>query len=96
VPLGILRANDIKFTPDLPKSKQEAIQRIGIGLLDKLYLEFDKCFWNPKMDWLGYISEDWPLTLNCTKYKPEKPLLCLFNSGRSCVKFSEMSDEEVV
>ncbi len=48
------------------------------------------------MDWLGYISEDWPLTLNCTKYKPEKPLLCLFNSGRSCVKFSEMSDEEVV
>ena len=31
VPLGVLRARDIRFDPPLPKEKQEAIARLGFG-----------------------------------------------------------------
>lgn len=96
VPLGILRDNDITFKPELPKAKREAIQRIGVGLLDKLYLEFDQCFWNPKTDWIAQVSDDWSLALNCQKHNTGKPLLCLFNHGAQCRKYSELSDEQVV
>lgn len=36
VPLGVLKHGDIKFDPPLPVRKQEAIQRIGFGLLNKV------------------------------------------------------------
>ena len=35
VPLGVLKAASIRFSPPLPVRKQEAIQRLGFGLLNK-------------------------------------------------------------
>lgn len=40
VPIGVLKANVIAFTPALPGSKTGAITRLGSGLLNKVYLEF--------------------------------------------------------
>ena|SRR5579859_3916839 len=34
--LGILKAGDIKFEPDLPERKKGAISRLGFGLLNKV------------------------------------------------------------
>ena len=36
VPLGVLKAGAISFSPPLPLRKQEAIQRLGFGLLNKV------------------------------------------------------------
>ena len=36
VPLGVLKAGTIHFNPALPVRKQEAIQRLGFGLLNKV------------------------------------------------------------
>jgi hypothetical protein len=36
VPLGVLQKGSIAFTPALPASKQTAINRLGMGLLDKV------------------------------------------------------------
>ncbi len=36
VPLGVLKKGSIKFAPALPARKQEAIQRLGFGLLNKV------------------------------------------------------------
>ena len=46
VPLGVLKAGALAFEPRLPEAKQVAIQRMGMGILDKLYLRFDKVFWD--------------------------------------------------
>ena len=46
VPLGVLKAGTIQFTPALPANKQKAIQRLGMGTLDKIYLQFDDPFWD--------------------------------------------------
>ena len=96
VPLGILKAKDIIFKPNLPQSKQDAIGRIGIALLDKLYLEFDKCFWDPNVDLINHVSEDWVITLNILKHHTGKPILCMFLSGKGCLKHADMGDDEVI
>jgi monoamine oxidase len=38
VPLGVLQANSITFNPPLAKTKTAAINRLGMGVMDKLWL----------------------------------------------------------
>lgn len=40
VPLAILQQRVIKFKPELPEKKLASIDRLGKGLMDKLFLEF--------------------------------------------------------
>lgn len=59
-PLGVLKADRIRFFPRLPLNKREAIQKIAVGNLEKLILVFDRAFWGPgfreKKQNLFYIS----------------------------------------
>jgi monoamine oxidase len=93
VPLGVLKAGDIKFTPSLPDNKQYAIDRLGIGFYDKVYLEFETCFWDTHTDVFYLMDEDWILALNCFKHHMGKPLLCFLFSGSSSSKFAAESDQ---
>jgi Flavin containing amine oxidoreductase len=36
VPLGVLKAGSIRFQPPLPPRKQDAIARMGFGILNKV------------------------------------------------------------
>jgi len=49
LPLGVLKARDVRFDPELPAWKLEAIDRIGCGLLNKVVLAFDRAFWSPAL-----------------------------------------------
>ena len=40
IPIGVLKQNNITFTPELPTAKAGAISRLGSGLLNKVFLEF--------------------------------------------------------
>lgn len=42
VPLGVLKKNKIQFIPTLPQQYQKAIQNIGFGSFNKVFMEFDK------------------------------------------------------
>ncbi|EDQ86153.1 uncharacterized protein MONBRDRAFT_33927 [Monosiga brevicollis MX1] len=46
VPLPVLQQERIEFVPPLPAKKQESIQRIGFGTLDKVFLHFERPFWD--------------------------------------------------
>ncbi|NBF05841.1 FAD-dependent oxidoreductase [Pseudomonas sp. Fl5BN2] len=46
VPLGVLKAEAIEFSPALPADKLTAIQRLGFGAFEKLLLSFDQPFWS--------------------------------------------------
>jgi monoamine oxidase len=83
--LGVLQAGDIAFTPDLAQTKKDAINRLGMGVMDKLWLEFPSAFWTNDLtqDWIGYFSDspgEWVETLNIYKYL-KKPVLLMFNVG---------------
>ena len=58
VSLGVLKRNTIQFNPPLPAAKQAAVQRLGMGLLNKAFLRFNKVFWPKDIDWLEYLSPD--------------------------------------
>ena len=44
VSLGVLKAGDIRFVPDIPEQRQ-AIAMLGYGVVIKVLLEFDRPFW---------------------------------------------------
>ena len=57
VPLGVLKSDALRFIPDLPGDKRQAIERLGMGLLNKLFLRFDSVFWPAEYDWHELIKE---------------------------------------
>jgi monoamine oxidase len=59
VPLGVLKSNSIQFVPPLSTEKTAAIQRLGMGCMDKLWLEFPEAFWTDDLenDMITYISD---------------------------------------
>ena len=45
VPLGVLKTDTLRFDPALPLLHQRAIQRLGMGVVDVVWLRFDEAFW---------------------------------------------------
>lgn len=58
VPLGVLKAGGISFTPELPADKQAAIERLGVGRLNKHFLRFATPFWPTDIDWLECMKRE--------------------------------------
>ncbi|RZR70609.1 hypothetical protein BHM03_00000855 [Ensete ventricosum] len=58
VPLGVLKKGCIEFVPELPQQKQEAIKRMGFGLLNKVLMLFPHDFWGGGIDTFGHLTED--------------------------------------
>ncbi|CAA9957668.1 Lysine-specific histone demethylase 1 [Pyrenophora teres f. maculata] len=56
-PLGVLKSGSIKFEPPLPDWKQDVIERMGFGLLNKIILVYEKAFWEPDRDMFGLLNE---------------------------------------
>ncbi|KAF9343375.1 hypothetical protein BGX26_005840 [Mortierella sp. AD094] len=56
VPLGVLKSQQIKFTPQLPTWKEQAIKNLGFGLLNKLVLVFESSFWDSDVELFGYVG----------------------------------------
>ncbi|KAL2916314.1 ATPase of 26S proteasome regulatory subunit 4 [Polyrhizophydium stewartii] len=57
LPLGVLKANSVTFSPQLPVWKTAAIRSLGMGLLNKVVLVFPFRFWNPDIDSFGALSD---------------------------------------
>jgi monoamine oxidase len=49
LPIALLQSNAVKFTPELPDWKKDAIDGIGVSHIIKLILKFDAPFW--PADW---------------------------------------------
>ena len=58
LPLGVLKKNSVIFNPELPHTKKEAISRLGFGVLDKVVLVFESCFWDLNTPMIGFASEE--------------------------------------
>ncbi|KER32266.1 hypothetical protein T265_01693 [Opisthorchis viverrini] len=44
------------FDPPLPDWKADAIQRLGFGVLNKVVLVFEKCFWDRSQNLFGHVN----------------------------------------
>lgn len=98
VPLGVLKQQRILFVPELPVAKQQAIQQLGMGVLNKCYLKFSKVFWPAEVDWLEYAAakhghwSEWVSLFPTTKV----PVLLGFNAAERGHAIEQLSDEAIV
>ncbi|XP_077254061.1 LSD1-like2 isoform X2 [Tasmannia lanceolata] len=58
VPLGVLKNRTIRFEPELPRRKLDAIERLGFGLLNKVAMIFPHVFWGEDLDTFGSLNKD--------------------------------------
>lgn len=56
LPLGVLKAEAVRFSPALPKLKRLAIERLGLGDLCKVFLRFAEPFWPREQYCFGYVG----------------------------------------
>jgi polyamine oxidase len=97
VPLGVLKANIIKFEPELPNEKLSAIADLGVGIENKIALKFNTVFW-PNVEVLGRVaptSNACGYFLNLHKATGNPVLVCMV-AGRFAYEIEKLSDEESV
>ncbi|XP_067894269.1 peroxisomal N(1)-acetyl-spermine/spermidine oxidase-like [Heterodontus francisci] len=59
ISLGCLKANSQSvFQPRLPEQHLHAIQNMGFGTMNKIYLEYEALFWDENIDQIGLVWED--------------------------------------
>lgn len=101
VPLGVLKKGSIKFVPDLPAQKQDAIKRLGFGLLNKVAMLFPHDFWGGEIDTFGHLTEDSSQRGEFFLFYSYSsvsggPLLVALVAGESAIKFEKSSPVETV
>lgn len=98
LPLGVLKQAAVKFEPSLPESKQAAIDRLSMGVLNKVYLKFPKIFWDEEIENFGYLSEslgEWSDWMSFVPYAGV-PVLMAFHGGEQGFAIEDLSDDEII
>lgn len=96
-PLGVLKQASVKFEPPLPESKQAAIERLGMGVLNKVYLKFPEIFWDEDVQTISYMGEElgeWNDWLSFAPFTGE-PVLMAFHGGDKGFALEDLSDDEI-
>ena len=97
-PLGVLKQAGVKFDPRLPESKQSAIDRLDMGVLNKVYLKFSEIFWDADVETITYVGEEtgeWCDWLSFVTYV-DAPVLLAFHGGAKGYAIEELSDDEII
>lgn len=97
LPLGVLKRDEIDFDPVPAGAKVRAVQRLGMGVLDKAYLRFPERFWGDAAV-LGRVApaEDgrWAYWLNMLPVTGE-PIVLGFNAADAARGLSGAPDAAV-
>jgi len=101
VPLGVLKKELIHFEPPLSDRKSRAIEHLGFGTLDKLFLQFKENFWGgDNYAWIGYASENHGRLVSLLNMqslsKRNDPILCCFIADEAALEMEQMTDEYAV
>ncbi|HRK42169.1 MAG TPA: FAD-dependent oxidoreductase [Gemmobacter sp.] len=98
VPLGVLKAGSIAFDGGLSPKRQAAIETIGMGLLHKTWLLFDKIAWPENVDWIEWVGPEagyWSQWVSLARVK-KLPVLLAFHGGNEAREIETLSDAEII
>ena len=96
VPLGVLKRDGVAFVPGLPDRHEQAIHRLGVGVLSKTFLRFEKPFWPVQEDWQEYLGPHhgaWAEWFSLAKSGP--PVLVAFHGGDRARAIEKAKPEDV-
>ena len=97
LPIGVLQAGAVTFTPALPARQREAIGRLGSGALDKVVLRFDDAFWDDT-ELIGHAAAErgaFPYWLNLAPVVRE-PVVVAFHGGSRARQLESLDDAAIV
>lgn len=98
VPLGVLKAESIEFGPPLPDAVGGPIARLGMGVFNKVFIQFPERFWREDsyvLRALGEAGEHWHSWYDVSAVSGI-PTLLTFAAGPFGRRMQDLSDEEVV
>lgn len=98
VPLGVLKANSIRFIPELPNAKQNAIQKIGMNCVNKFLLTWDTAFWDD-VQYISYtpeVKDKFNYFVNVKKFQPGVNALMTFAYADYARQTEAMTDTQVI
>lgn len=97
LPLGVLKSGRVEFRPALPAQKQQAVERLGNGRLEKLFLLFDEVFWGDAevLVHLGTEKGAWFHWFAGQRVLGSPVLVCR-NGGNAAAFVDGMTDDEAV
>lgn len=97
VPLGVLQAGDVTFSPPLSPPLLGAMDRLGFGVYDKVFLRFPTRFWGS--DWVirqqGSAGVDWHSWYDMSRATGE-PVLAALVGGAGARRLEQLSDDAIV
>jgi monoamine oxidase len=94
VPLGVLRSGDLRVEEPLAPARQAAIDSLGMGLLNKCWLRFDRIAWPEDVDWLSWLGPrdgHWAEWISLAR-ATGAPLLAGFNAGSAGREIEALDD----
>lgn len=98
LPLGVLQSGRVAFDQPLARKRQAAIDSLGMGLLNKVFLRFDKKLDLPAVDWFEKLDAPrklFPEWVNLA-HVLGKPALLGFNAAASADDLERANDKETV
>ena len=98
VPLGVLKTGDIAFGAPLAATRQEAIETLGMGLLNKCWLRFDRVAWPDDVDWIewtGPKTGEWAQWVSFAQ-AAGAPVLLGFHAAGKAREMEGLTDAEMI
>ena len=98
VPLGVLKAGGITFGGGLSAKRQAAIDGLGMGLLNKCWLRFDRIAWPDDVDWIEWAGPTpgaWSQWVSLARVA-KAPVLLAFHGGDAGRALEQLSDVEIM
>ncbi|MBJ7471922.1 MAG: FAD-dependent oxidoreductase, partial [Solirubrobacteraceae bacterium] len=96
-PLGVLKDDGIAFSPPLPSGMRRAVDRLGVGLLNKLVLRYPEASWEPGTQ-LGVIGSSIGRTIGVFDLQAVtgEPIVAAFTGAGYARALERRSDADVV
>ncbi len=98
LPLGVLKAGSVTFSPPLPERTRAAVTALGMGSYMKTWMRFDRIFWSERFDWHAHLAPApgiWSEWVSLAKLDGA-PVLLGFNAGSRARRMESWSDERIV
>jgi monoamine oxidase len=94
LPLGVLQSGSVRFAEPLSPSRQRAIAALGMGLLNKCWLRFDRIAWDADVDWIEWLGPEtgvWAQWISLAR-ATGAPALCAFHAGSQARALEALDD----
>ncbi len=98
LPLGVLQSGQVRFAEPLSRKHQAAIDGLGMGLLNKCWLLFDRIAWPDDVDWIGWLGPrpgrwgEWVSLARALK----APVLLGFNAADEASEVEKLGDRDTI